>query len=138
MSYSLNDPDPYWTQDPPDPDRPKKKSEKRIQSEIHIRIGSRPDVRLIRVNAGKFRSMDGHRIIMGAPEGTPDLVGFLRVGNHCYPLGVECKTRTGRQRLAQKRVQRIFEQWGACYIVARSVKEVEHGIEIFKAKTSGL
>ncbi|MCB2126041.1 MAG: VRR-NUC domain-containing protein [Rhodobacteraceae bacterium] len=69
-----------------------------------------------RQNAGKVQTSKGHWIELG-PEGIADIVGILPDGRIYF---VECKTRTGRQREAQKRWQKAVEALGAIYVVARS------------------
>lgn len=77
-----------------------------------------------RQNAGKVQTSKGHWIELG-PEGIADIVGILPDARIYF---VECKTRTGRQREAQKRWQKAVEALGTFYVVARSGQEAVAGI----------
>jgi hypothetical protein len=57
---------------------------------------------------------------LGAP-GSPDIVGFLSDSRF---LGVEVKTRTGAERVAQLAMRAKVETAGGVWIVARSVDEM--------------
>jgi hypothetical protein len=57
---------------------------------------------------------------LGAP-GSPDIVGFLSDSRF---LGIEVKTRTGAERVAQLAMRAKVEAAGGVWIVARSVDEM--------------
>ena len=61
----------------------------------------------------------------GLPEGFPDLVIFA----HKTVLFCEVKTKTGKQREAQKAFQKTMESLGYAYIVARSVEDVAKALD---------
>ena len=64
---------------------------------------------------------------MGVKPGMPDLmVAHKECG---YPVGIELKSKTGRQTPAQKSVQERFEDIGWPYSVCRSVDEVQDALE---------
>ena len=94
--------------------------EQNIQQEILLAIGTRPDCRVWRINAGQARSLDGKRIIKGAPPGHPDIAGILADGRW---LGLEGKRPGERQSEGQRNFQRMIEGFGGVYLVARSAEE---------------
>ena len=59
------------------------------------------------------------------PAGWPDITGLLPDGRF---IGVECKSRRGRQSPAQKVMQHEIRQRNGIYILARSVEDVQNGI----------
>lgn len=114
------------------------KIEHLIQNEILLALGSRPDVRIWRQNSGVFLSADATRHIRGAPAGTADLGGVLRIDTPSGPLGValqvEVKSATGRQTREQRAFQRMIESMGGVYIVARSGPDAVRQVEFWAAK----
>lgn len=64
---------------------------------------------------------------MGVKPGMPDLmVAHKECG---YSVGIELKSKTGRQTEAQKAVQKRFEDIGWPYTVCRSVDDVQDALE---------
>lgn len=74
-------------------------------------------------NGGKRNAIEAAKFKqMGVRAGFPDLL--LLVPNRFYPfLGVEIKTKTGRQSEHQKEYQREFESIGAKYVICRSLDD---------------
>lgn len=74
-------------------------------------------------NGGKRNAIEAAKFKqMGVRAGFPDLV-FL-VPNRFYPfMGIELKTKTGKQSEHQKKYQREFEHIGARYVICRSIDE---------------
>lgn len=99
-------------------------SESAIQREIYLAIGSRPDVRLWRANAGKayVRTSTGFRTVQMNLPGCPDLIGWLAPAGRF--LGIEVKAARGGLRQAQKAFRDALTRMGGLYIVARSVDDV--------------
>ncbi|QHJ84041.1 MAG: hypothetical protein [Caudoviricetes sp.] len=94
------------------------KSESDIQSLILIYVTSLPESFAFRMNTGVSNN-DGRFTRYGIP-GQPDIFMIYR-GRF---IGVEVKTKTGRQSEKQKQWQRNCERAGGIYILARSVDDV--------------
>ena len=60
------------------------------------------------------------------PAGWPDITGLLPNGRF---IGVEVKTKRGRQSDAQKRIEREIRKRDGVYVLARSVEDVQREIE---------
>ena len=90
-----------------------------IQALILIYVTSLPGAFGFRMNTGAVR--DGDRFIRYGLKGQPDIFLILK-GRF---IGIEVKTRTGRQSEAQMQWQRNCERAGGLYILARSVDDVE-------------
>lgn len=97
--------------------------EHKIMNEIRLWCGQN-NILCFRCNVGKVRTADGGWFDTGLPEGFSDLL-ILHKG-HC--IFCEVKTPTGKQRDCQIQFQKIVEERGFIYIVARSVKDVEKTI----------
>jgi 5-methylcytosine-specific restriction endonuclease McrA len=95
-----------------------KKSEKNILNEILISITAIPGTIFWRNNTGSLPTPHGTRINFGIP-GSPDILGAYR-GRF---VGIEVKTKSGRQSDAQKNFQRAFAGAGGIYIVAHSPQQ---------------
>lgn len=82
-----------------------------------------------RVNAGLTVFAAGahaKRVIKGAPNGTPDVIGVLPEGSGRM-FGIECKSPTGKQNANQKAWEARANRSGVRYGVARSVSDaLEH------------
>lgn len=105
-----------------------------LVAELRLALGSRRDMKLFRLNTGKYRAMwDPKVIVTSAPAGTPDLLGCWRrsieewsedwttVGQF---FAIETKARYGRQSTEQKDWQSAWESVGAIYLLARTVEQV--------------
>lgn len=94
--------------------------EAEIQSAILRYLSTRnADLRAWRSNSGLARSAD-RAIRFGIP-GQADISGILRGGRR---LEIEVKSSKGTQSKRQKVFQRVIEQFGGLYILARSVADV--------------
>ena len=73
-----------------------------------------------------WRNNTGRRnhIQFGYP-GSPDIIGILPDGRF---LGIEVKTRTGKQSPAQVIFQQNVEKSNGLYILARSIDDVKNGV----------
>ena len=70
-----------------------------------------------RQNCGRFRTMDGRRVVNATSiDGLGDIMGAFRG----RPVAIETKTKTGPFRKSQKTFREAFEKAGGIYIVARS------------------
>lgn len=102
-------------------------TEAQIQREILLHVGSRPDVRLWRANAGRAlvpTQEGGLRPIQVNLPGCPDLIGWVTLAGRAVFLGVEVKSSTGRLRPAQEAFRAILTRMGGIYIVAHSLEDV--------------
>lgn len=134
--------------------RPGHDLEAPLVAEIRLALGSRRDMKLFRLNTGKYRAMwDPTVIVTSAPAGTPDLIGCWQrsvpvanikgasspyfsgqktitvVGDFSMAMfgqffAIETKARYGRQSTEQKDWQRAWESVGAIYLLARTVEQV--------------
>lgn len=134
--------------------RPGHDLEAPLVAELRLALGSRRDMKLFRLNTGKYRAMwDPTVIVTSAPAGTPDLLGCWRkrasvqmpldydlsdgrFGKltegvweergpvHGQFFAIETKARYGRQSQEQKDWQSAWESVGAIYLLARTVEQV--------------
>lgn len=74
-------------------------------------------------NGGKRNAIEAAKFKqMGVRAGFPDLL--LLIPNKYYPfMGIELKTKAGRQSDHQKAYQKEFDSIGAKYVVCRSLEE---------------
>jgi hypothetical protein len=105
-------------------------SEQSIQARIILALGSLPNVRIFRTNAGKVAVIPHSHVARArklgvpvdwldlGPKGMADLTGL--VGPYGRSLSVEVKSATGVQSDAQVAYQRVIEALGGIYILARS------------------
>jgi hypothetical protein len=107
-------------------------TEKQLQNAILREFGTRPDMRLWRASAGAARI--GRRFIRFGVPGQADLTGIITVGGIGVSLWIEVKSPTGRQGQEQMWFQQIVSKLGGLYVLARSVTDVENGIEAFKQR----
>lgn len=91
-----------------------------IQKLTMIKLSS-DDCTVFRTNAGKFRSMDGKRIIQGLPIGHFDLYGFKHVNGKVFYI--EMKTKTGKARESQINFHKMLSRWGIIHGIARSPED---------------
>lgn len=112
---------------------PRARTEAAIQQQIQLAIGSRPDTRIWRQNAGRWfhvpdpcpRCRPKGRWIAGAPTGAADLSGVHK--GRC--LQIEVKSATGTQRTEQVRWENMVVSQGGIYLLARSPEEVVKALE---------
>ena len=70
----------------------------------------------------------------GTVAGVSDLLFFLPSGAYgeiCYGLGIELKTKTGRQSPAQKKFSKFFVAAGYYYVIVRSLEEFKRYIDFW-------
>lgn len=109
-----------------------------IQNAILRAYGTRPDMRIWRMNTGAAK-FSGRLVQFGVP-GQADLTGILPVEVTCprcmeliarlgVRLEIEVKSETGRQEEEQRNYQAIIERFGGLYVLARSVEDVRNAID---------
>ncbi len=59
------------------------------------------------------------------PPGWPDITALLPGGRF---VGIECKSKRGRQSAVQKRMQRKIRSRGGIYVLARGIEDVQDAI----------
>lgn len=79
------------------------------------------------IEASKFK-------LMGVRAGFPDLILLVPTGKHPF-LGIELKTKTGRQSELQKAYQKEFEKAGARYVICRSFDEFRREVNGYLKET---
>lgn len=97
-----------------------RRPEDTLSDEVRVALGALPGV-IVMVNRVTYGTRRGSQNVelFGLGKGTPDLIVIV-----CgRMLGLELKTRDGRQSADQKRVEAAWLDAGALYRVARSVEE---------------
>ena len=80
-------------------------------------VGALPGVLAWRNNTGALKDINGRLVRFGA-KGSPDVL-VIAAGRF---IGIELKTRTGRQRPDQVTWKRACEAAGGVYVLARDVE----------------
>lgn len=104
--------------------------EKDIQHAIIERLAWSKNVYFLRSNSisGQIIRPDGSRgWIKNAKRGSPDII-LCKSG---LWIGLEVKTKEGRQSPEQKQAEEEIRNCGGLYFVVRSVEEVEHILECY-------
>jgi len=91
-------------------------TEQDLLNRVLAAVGALPGVLAWRNNTGALRDVNGRMGRFGM-KGSPDVL-VIAGGRF---VGIECKTRTGRQSEDQKRWQRACEAAGGVYVLARDV-----------------
>ena len=99
-------------------------SETAIMHDILVAVTSLPGSLFFRQNVGVARTSTGAVVRFGVP-GCPDILGSYR-GRF---VGIEVKTRTGRQSESQKAFERALTKAGGVYLLARSPEEAVSALE---------
>ncbi len=107
--------------------------EKNIQNASLIAVGSDPDVLVMRIQSGVFRSMDDpSRIVRVGTPGISDSLAVVRVTvtpemvgkDIAVCIAPEFKTAKGKQRDAQVKWQAAFEKRAGQYRLIRSPEQM--------------
>jgi hypothetical protein len=101
-------------------------TEHQIQQHILLTLGARPGLRIWRNNTGAVKDQHGRLIRFGL-VGSADILGVLAPSGRF--VAIEVKTDVGRQSEAQRNFQRMIEDHGGVYILARSVDDAVRGID---------
>jgi len=106
-----------------------KQSEHEIQSAI-LEVLSCMGVKAWRMNTGRYGVGEGkyRRFIMGAPAGTPDIIGILGRNYKKHfgrMIAIEVKKPGGKTSIIQDRVINEFLDFGAYTFIAYSVDDVQ-------------
>ena len=100
-------------------------TEKTIKKQILVRL-SELGVFAWNNPVGLATPLKAQRPIQFGLPGTADILGIMPDGRG---IGVETKSRTGRQRNTQKKWQRRWERNKGLYIIARSVEQLEQALQ---------
>lgn len=100
------------------------KLEHDIQNEIRIWCGEH-NLLSFRANVGSGYTKDGRWFSTGLPEGFPDLLVLTSDGRTIY---VECKTKVGRARQAQKDLHEVLRKYNHVVLMPRSLDDFIQGI----------
>jgi len=90
-----------------------------VQNKIRIWCGEHNWL-AFRANVGSGYTPDGRRFTTGLPEGFPDLIVLT---NHGRTIYVECKTKVGRAREAQKKLHKEMRDRGHVVLIPRSLEQ---------------
>ena len=99
-------------------------NETAVMRDILVAVTALPGALFFRQNVGVARTASGTMMRFGVP-GCPDIIGSY----HGRFVGIEVKTRTGRQSQAQKAFELALTKAGGIYIVARSPAEAISALE---------
>lgn len=106
-------------------------TEAEVLHETLLAVSALPGVVVWRANSGvawaKTAGGGMRPLTMNTP-GCPDIVGWVRVGEHAVFLGIEVKSATGRLRESQAAFRRLLELSGGIYILARSADSAVRAI----------
>lgn len=86
--------------------------------------GAHPRLRLWRQNTGAA-TLNGRLVRFGTP-GAADIQGIIRPTGRF--LAIECKSAAGKQREEQVKWQRMVEEHGGLYVLARGVEDVDEAL----------
>lgn len=95
------------------------KLEHDIQNEIRIWCGEH-NLLAFRANVGSGYTPDGRWFTTGLPEGFPDVLVLTCYGRTIY---VECKTKVGRARKAQKLLHEELRKRNHIVLMPHSLEE---------------
>lgn len=104
-------------------------TESEIQSQIRLRLGSRPDVRLFRNHVGTVRDERGRVHRFGLMPGSADLIGWVVVDGVAVFLSVEVKSATGKTGPQQIVWADAVNKMGGIAFIARSADDAETQLE---------
>lgn len=96
--------------------------EREVVADVLRWSAGRTDIRIWRVTNGTFLTVDMNRPVHIGLAGAADITGIVSGGRR---IEIECKSKTGKQRVEQIAFQRMIERLGGIYILARSVADVE-------------
>ena len=100
-----------------------------VTNPVLIALTALPGAHFWRENSGKFRSLDGKRIVRAGTNGIGDIMGV-----YCgHAVAIETKTKTGKLSEAQEHFKAAFTRAGGIYIVARSVYEAVSALTEIKS-----
>ncbi len=111
---------------PPSPSPSRPRPEAFLQSEILLRWGSHPRIRLWRQNSGLLWAPGTGgtlRRIRVAVPGAADITGLIAPCGQ--RLEIECKAATGRQKPEQIAFQNMVRALGGIYVLARVMADVD-------------
>ena len=98
-----------------------------IQNRILLEIGSIPGLRVWRNNTGALLDRNGKLVKFGL-QGSADIIGMMKPNGRF--IAIEVKTQKGMQTASQRRFQKMVEDMGGHYILARSPEDVSKALGI--------
>lgn len=102
-----------------------------------LRVALRPPTIWTTIGHGGGGRVRGARLkAMGVAKGWPDILVMSPVGGNgderLNVVGLELKTKVGRQSQEQRHIEFAFADLGAWYILCRSVEDVERALRFCK------
>ena len=95
-------------------------TEKNIQQSIRLYLSSLGYI-VLRLNVGRFYTIDGRPINTGLPVGCSDLLAISPTGQAVF---IECKTDKGRPTAEQIKFINVMQKQGCAAGVCRSIEDV--------------
>jgi hypothetical protein len=104
------------------------------QREIEAAIGAEPDLLLFKNSVGTARFVnqktgDEYFVPFGLGEGSPDLVGVLRIGRFGVWFCLEVKADEGELDPEQVKCHAVWRRFGAFIDTVRSASEARAALE---------
>ena len=99
-----------------------------LVNEILLQFGARPNLTLWKNATGAVKI--ANRFLKFGMKGSPDIIG---VANGGIFLGIEVKTGQAKQSPEQKLFQAMVGKRGGIYILARSLADVEIGLQSLRS-----
>jgi len=117
--FTLTAPKVAKPKKPEIPDATERAIQAAIIDAVHLLYRNNPRVKWHRNNVGSWVDRQGHRVVYGLGDGSPDLILCVR-GRF---VGLEVKTKTGKLSEAQEAWHREWREAGAIVEVVRSPLE---------------
>lgn len=99
------------------------RAHKKLVDDILVTFGGLPYVRLWQNKTGVARSFsDVDAVIQYGLKGSTDIIGIAKSGRF---IAIEVKTGTGKLSKEQENFRAMIERFGALYVEARSLEDVQ-------------
>lgn len=101
-------------------------TEKQIENTILAYLNYQQNIVAMKINTlGVYDQRGGfyRRLSKYVLPGTPDIIACVSVETIPVFVGLEVKSKTGRQSDAQKHMERLLERIGGFYFVVRSLQD---------------
>jgi hypothetical protein len=101
----------------------------------YLRLALRPPTIWTTIgHGGGGKARGGQLKAMGMHPGWPDILVMARFPTGMVLVGLELKTKVGRQSPEQRAMEQKFKDCAAWYILCRSVEEVEKALRFCKVE----